>query len=403
MNIFFQIGVLLITGMILGGLAEKLRLPKISGYIIAGIVLHPQVTGFIQPGFIRQTEPLINIALAFITFSIGGTLSFERIRRTGKVILTITLFESIFAYLFVFIVMLVTLRIINPHAESWSALVVMSLVLGSLAAPTDPSATLAVTQEYKAKGDVSSAILGVAAFDDIMGILLYTLTLSFAGVYLGADGAGMGNSFMELGIEIGGALLTGVIFGFLFNRISLIFKKETEGALIVIVLSMISLCYGTAVWLGFDELLGTMAMGMIVVNFHPLQQRVFSIIERYTDELVFVVFFTLSGLHLQFTALSGSLVFIAFFVVARALGKYSGTGLASRMTHATENVRKYTAGGLFPQGGIVIGLALLLAKQEEMANFSSFVISIVIGAAIIHELIGPIFARMSLSKAGEIK
>ncbi len=402
MNLFFEIGVLLITGMILGELAEKALLPKVSGYIIAGILLHPEVTGFIRPDFIHRTEPLINIALAFITFSIGGTLSFERIRRTGKVILTITLFESIFAYLSVFVVLFFAIHFFNPQELSWPTVLVMGLVLGSLAAPTDPSATLAVTQEYKAEGDVSTTILGVAAFDDIMGILLYTLTLSFAGAYLGEGGEGIGATLVELGIEIGGALLTGAIVGFLFNRVSRYFKKETEGALIVILLAMISICYGTAAWLGFDELLGTMAMGMIVVNFHQHQQKVFSIIERYTDELVFVVFFTLSGLHLQFSALSGSMAFIAFFVVARALGKFSGTGLGGRLTHAPEKVRKYTAGGLFPQGGIVIGLALLLSKQEEMAAFSSFIISIVIGAAIIHEVIGPVLARLALKKAGEI-
>jgi len=401
LNLFFEIGVLLITGFILGEVAVKVKLPKISGYIIAGIVLHPQITGFIEPGFIKQTEPLITIALAFITFTIGGTLSFEKIKASGKVILTITFFEAVFAYLSVFVIFMIALYFLNPGNFSWPVILVMSLLLGSLAAPTDPSATLAITQEYKSKGPVSNTILGVAAFDDIMGILLYTFTLSFAGSYLGGSDGFIGATFAELGKEIGGALLTGAISGFLFNRISLLFKKETEGALIVILLAMIMLCYGTASLLGFDELLGTMAMGLIVVNYHPFQEKIFTLIERYTDELVFVIFFTLSGLHLQFDSLSGSLVFIAIFVVARALGKYSGTGLASRMTHAPEKVRKYTAGGLFPQGGIVIGLALLLAKQTELTHFSSFIISVVIGAAIVHELFGPVMARRSLKKAGE--
>jgi Kef-type K+ transport system membrane component KefB len=388
--------------MILGELAVKVYLPKISGYIIAGILLHPQISGFIQPDFIHRTDPLINIALAFITFSIGGTLSFEKIRKTGKTILMITLFESMLAYVFVFLILMLTLYFIIPVFDSWPVVLVISLLLGSLAAPTDPSATLAVTQQYKAKGEVSSTVLGVAAFDDIMGILLYTLTLSLAGVMLGHTGAGMGSTLYELGKEIGGAMGLGILFGWIFNRFSIYFEKETEGALIVIILASLLICYGTSNLLGFDELLGTMTMGMMVVNFHHRQQQIFTIIERYTDELIFVLFFTLSGLHLRFDALSGSLLFIGLFVMARAMGKYSGTFMASRLTRAPANVRKYAAGGLFPQGGIVIGLALLLAKREIIADQASFIISIVIGAAIIHELLGPVLARISLKKAGEI-
>jgi len=388
--------------MILGELAEKARLPKISGYIIAGILLHPQVTGFVQPDFIQRTNPLINIALSFITFSIGGTLSVERIRKTGKTILTITVFESVFAYLFVFLILFLAIYFFDSEVRSWQMILVISLVLGSLAAPTDPSATLAISREYKAKGEVSAAVLSVAAFDDIMGILLYTLTLSFAGVFLGSANSGILISLIELGKEIGGAILVGAFFGFLFNWISQFFRKETEGSLIVIILATLLLCYGSSSLLRFDELLGTMTMGMIVINFHRQKDYIFAIIERYTDELVFVIFFTLSGLHLRFDALSGSLVFIGFFVLARALGKFTGTGLAARLTHAPEKVRKYTAGGLFPQGGIVIGLALLLAKDKDLTGFSSFIISIVIGAAIIHELVGPLITRISLKKAGEI-
>jgi Kef-type K+ transport system membrane component KefB len=402
LSFLFQIGVLLITGFLFGELAVKARLPKISGYIIAGILLNPKVTGFADASFIESTNPLINLALSFITFAIGGTLSVKNIRRTGKVILTITLFEALMAYLFVFLILFFALRMFYTDVYALPVALSMSLLLGSLASPTDPSATLAITREYKAKGAVSSTVMGVAAFDDITGILFYTITISIAGYILGADGTGPVSLAAELGKEIGGSIATGIVYGFVFNQFSHRFRKETEGALIVMILAMLLLCYGTSTVLGFDELLGTMTMGMIVVNYHKNQEYIFTIMERYTDELIFVIFFTLSGLHLRFDALSGSMALIGIFVVARALGKYTGVFIGSWLTHAPPVVRKYTAGGLFPQGGIVIGLALLIAKKPALAEYSSLVISIVIGATIIHELVGPLLARIALKRAGEI-
>jgi Kef-type K+ transport system membrane component KefB len=402
LNLIFQIGVILVTGVVLGELSGKLGLPKISGYITAGIILHPQVTGFVEPGFVDRSESLISIALSFITFSIGGQLSLDRIKKMGKNILLIALFESLLAFAFVSISLLLSLRFYYPEIQDWQVAVLVGLILGSLAAPTDPSAIMAISHEDKPKGEVSSTVIGVAAFDDIIGIILFTITLSIAGSSLGSETIGVGQSLMDLGKEIGGAIVVGLFFGFLFNRFSIYFEKKTEGALIVIILTALMLCYGVSAMLGFDELLGTLAMGMIVVNYHKHHEKIFSIIDRYTDELIFLVFFALSGLHLRFDILSGSLVMIGIFVFARTIGKYSGTWLGAWATGSHPKVRKYAAGGLFPQGGIVIGLALLFAKKEGVSEFSSMVISIVIGAAIVHELIGPVIAKFALRKAGEI-
>jgi Kef-type K+ transport system membrane component KefB len=274
--------------------------------------------------------------------------------------------------------------------------------LASLAAPTDPSATLAVTREYKAKGSVTSAILGIAAFDDIMGIILYTLTLTIAGYFLGTSHVSFSQSVLDLSEEIGGAVLIGIVFGILFNNIVHVFRHESEGALIVIILASLLLCFGLTHLFKFDELLSTMTLGVVVVNFNRQQEKIFKLIERYTDELIFVIFFTLSGMHLDLSALSGSVLLIVVFIIARALGKFTGIYTATSVLDAPQKVKKYTTGGLLPQGGIVIGLALMLSKEAAFIDYSSLIVGIVIGASVIHELLGPVFSKFALKKAGEI-
>ena len=401
-NILLETGIVLLFGFLLGEAATLIRLPKVSGYIVAGICLNPLILPVLSEHYADKSTPLIHIALSFITFSIGGSLSIENLKSSGKLILLTTLSESLFAYFFVCILLFVFTFFVVNLFSSWAVCLAVSLIMASLAAPTDPSATLAVTNEYHAKGPVSSTILGIAAFDDIMGIILYTLTLSFARYFLGDSNAGLLSSLLELLRGIGGAVILGILAGVVFNFFVHPFRKENEGALIVVLAGILLLSFGTASYFKFDELLSTMTLGAVVVNFNKQKDRIFSIVQRYTDELIFVLFFTLSGLHLDLNALSGSLLLIAIFIISRALGKFTGVYTTTSWLKALRSVKKYTAGGLFPQGGIVIGLALLISKEKVFSPYASLIIGIVIGAAVIHELLGPILAKASLKKAGEI-
>jgi len=399
------IGVIIFTCFILGELVSKIKLPKITGYILAGVLLNPELFHVIPNNFIEHTNAITNIALSFITFSVGGTLLYNRIKKLGKGIVFITIFEAEFAFLAVFLGLLaITPFFIDiPNATLFAIFIPLCLLLGSLASPTDPSATLAVSHEYKAKGDVSSTIMGVAAFDDALGIINYSLAIAIASILILNQNFNISYSLTSPLITIFGAILLGTIFGFLFNGITSIFKKETEGGFIVIILCLLLLCFGAAMLFGVDELLATMTMGAIVVNFNPLREKIFKILERYTEELIFVLFFTLSGMHLNFSILTTSLILIVFFVVFRTIGKISGTMIGATIAKSPPKIKKYVAGGLIPQGGIVIGLALLIKQNSTFDILSDIIISVIIGATIIHELIGPIVAKIALTKAGEIK
>ncbi len=403
MSILLITGIIIFSGFLLGELATKISLPKISGYIIAGILLNPQVFGIVPQSFIETGDPLINLALAVITFEIGGSLSISKIRKEGKNYVIMTLAESILAYVFVFGLFFITIHYIFNFFHSVYIALTFSMILASLAAPTDPSATLAVIKEYKAKGPVSSSVLGIAAFDDIMGIIFFTLSVAVGKIFMGSSNTSLFSSFETLGYNVGLALLVGSVFGFILNKFSLLFKKESEGALIVLILGILISCYGTATYIHVDELLATLAMGTVVINYNVNPDKIFSIIERYTEELIFVIFFTLSGLHLDISMLSGHSLLIILFIVSRALGKYTGIWGTSSFINVSKSVRKYTAGGLLPQGGIVIGLSLLITKEKIFHDFSTLIMTLVIGTAVIHELLGPIISKLSLKKAGEIK
>jgi len=398
------VGIIIFTGFILGEIATKIKLPKVTGYIIAGIILNPGLFHFIPQDFVNHTSLITNISLAFITFSVGSTLQYARMKKLGKKILSITICEAEFAFLIITIGFLaITPFFIHQVGVSWVATFIpLSVLIGSLGSPTDPAATLAVAHEYKAKGEVSSTIMGVAAIDDVAGIINYSLAIAIAKIFILHQSFNVHSSLLSPLITIGGAILLGIAFGFILNLITSFLKKETEGAFIVVILALLALCFGIATLLGVDELLSTMTMGVIVVNYNPKKDKIFKILQRYTEQLIFVLFFTLSGMHLNFSLLSTYFPLVLFFIIFRAAGKVSGTMLGASISKSSKMVKKYVAGGLIPQGGIVVGLALLIKQNAAFDSISDIIISVIVGATIIHEIIGPVLSKIMLKKAGEI-
>ncbi len=397
------IGIIMLCGFVFGEFCARFGLPKVTGYILAGIILNPNLTHIIPKHFIEHTALVTNISLSFITFSVGGTLFFPKIRSLGKPIILITLFEAEFAFFIVAIVFALLGPFIVSHSQLTlsSFFIPLSLLIASLASPTDPSATLAIEHQYHAEGEVASTIMGVAVFDDILGIINYSLAVALSGIFIIHQPLGP-HSIAQPFFSILGAIFLGCITGMILNFLTKIIYREREGVLITLIISLLALSYGLAKIIGIDELLSTMTMGVIVVNYNEKQNRIFQILERYTEELIFVLFFTISAMHLDFTVLTANYLLILVFVVFRSVGKFSGTLIGGKISKSSIKIQKYTAGGLIPQGGIVIGLALAIKQKPAFDSISGIIINIIIGATIIHEILGPIISKFALEKAGEI-
>lgn len=405
MSPMLLVGLLLLIGFIFGEIAQRLKFPKITGYIIAGVLLNPQLCHFIPANMPDRTNGVENLALSFITFSIGGSLYYKELKKLGKGILCITFFEAETAFVAIMAGFLVALPFLAhkvPPSEWFTYFIPISLLLACLGAPTDPSVAMAVQLEYRPKGAVSGTMLSVAALDDVLGIMNYSIAIVAAQTVISHTKFSAHTAFITPAAIITGSILLGIVFGFVFNIVTDWLKKESEGVLIVVILSSLTICYGTATFIHVDELLTLMAMGAVVVNFNKMRERVFQVLERYLDELIFLVFFTLSGMHINFSGIPKALPAILLFIIFRIIGKYSGTAIGASLARSTPEVKKYTAGGLIPQGGIVIGLALLIQQNPAFKEFGDVLINVVVGTVIINEVLGTILVKKSLKLAGEI-
>ena len=404
MNGLLATGLVIMLGYVLGELVRRVGLPRVSGYIVAGLILNPRITGLVSSEFVDSMGTTTDLSLAILTFAIGGTLAFGPLKELGKKILFIAVGEAQLSALTVTIGCLATLPFLLPDSGGFlTTIAPLAVLLGSLASPTDPSATLAVVRQYNAKGMVTFSIMASAALDDALGILNYSLGVVVAMVLITHHVEGIG-TILEPLVGVAGALALGAVCGLAFRFAPKWLRGDENGGLhIALLLGVLGICYGVSAALGLDQLLATMAMGMTVVNATRRQERhhVFHLLEESVEPIVFIVFFTVSGMLLDVGVLFQYLPVVLLFVVFRSVGKLAGAYLGARLGHASRAVRRYAGWGLIPQGGIVIGLALLVRQEAALAPISHILLNVIIGATVIHELIGPLTAKLAIMKAGE--
>ena len=403
LNVILLFGMILIFGYVAGRVANLFKLPKVTGYIAAGILLEPSFFNVIPQKFIDHSAVISNFALCVITYAIGGSLLFRRIRKLGNTIWVMTVFESIITFLFIsaglYLALPVLSRLTGLNIEPVYFLP-LALIAGSLGSPTDPTPTLAVKEEYKAEGPVTTTILGIGAFDDAMGIIIFSLGMTVCTTLLGGAAAGIGKTVLGAFAQIGFSVLLGAFFaGFLllFGR-----KVSDTGVLVVVILGALFACFGVAQAFDLDELLSTMTMGCVAVNFAKDEERYFVSVREYLEEMVFVVFFVIAGAQLQLSVLKNSLWIVLVFVILRVLGKIFGSGIGAIVSRAQPNVKKYTAFGLIPQGGIVVGLALLVKQEPSFSPIAALLLNIILGTTVLFEFLGPLFTEVALKRSGEV-
>ena len=403
MDPLLTVSLVLVLGLLLGESAQRLGFPRVAGYIVAGILLNPKITGVVPLAFLSGTDPIVNAALAIITFEVGGTLAIGPLRELGRGIVFLALGEAELAALAILAgaTLVLPFLVHFPAGTGFAAAIPLALLLGALGSPTDPSATLAVIHQYRAKGMVSFSIMGAAAFDDALGIINFSVATALAGILVAHSGASA-FAFLEPFLVILGSLALGVALGFLYHWVVRLLGGSEDGILIALAVTILLLGYGLASALRFDQLLVTMAVGITVVNLRRTRPRIFQLLERHVEPLVFLLFFTLSGMYLDFGVLVRHLPVVLLFVVFRTVGKLGGAYLGATLGRAPHLVRRYTGWGLIPQGGIVIGLALTLKGIPELSSFVDILVNVIIGATVIHELVGPFTAKFALQRAGEI-
>ena len=386
-QIIISIALMLICGFLMTRVTKKLRLPNVTAYIVAGILLGPFCLHLVPKNIISGMDFIADIALAFIAFSTGEYFKVDTLKKSGPKVLVITVFEALLASAVVFAV---TYCILGLELN-------FSIVLAALASATAPASTVMTIRQTHAKGDFVDTLLQVVALDDIVGLIAYSIAVSVALTSVtGTFSAG--NVIKPIVTNIA-VFALGSLFGVILKL--LLQKRSTDNRLIVSVALLFAFC-GICTLFDVSPLLGCMSMGMVYINLTN-DERLFKQLNYFSPPIL-LLFFVRSGLNFDLGALvnaSGSVGAVSLLTVGvvyfftRIIGKYAGAFLGCRITKKNRLVRNYLGLALIPQAGVAIGLAAMGARTIG-GETGRALETIILASSVLYELIGPACAKLSL-------
>lgn len=407
-EILICLAVCLIAGLLMSRLAKVLKLPAVTAYLIAGLILGPFCLGRLGiPGFgfqslenVESYKIISQVALGFIAFAMGNEFRLAQLKSMGKQAIIIGILQAVITTALVDVA-LIALHFINPGLISLPA----AITLGAIAAATAPAATLMVVRQYKADGPLTKLLLMVVAIDDAVGLILFSASFGIASA-LEKGGISIANVVLEPLLEIVLSLVLGALAGIALHLLERFFHSRSKRMAVSIAFVLLtvglSLCEFElgGVHCGFSLLLVCMMMGTVFCNICTTSEELMDRVDRWTGP-VSILFFVLSGaeLDLQILANPAALIVGLVYIISRSAGKISGAYASCAMTHCDDKITKHLGITLLPQAGVALGMAMTATNLAD----GSMVRNVVLLSVLVYELVGPTLTKKSLIAAGEIR
>ncbi len=387
MNVLLALSIAMAVGLLMSRFIRLIRLPNVTAYLIAGLLVGPYVLNVLSPELNSELAIISDVALGFIAYSIGSEFKMTYLKEIGVKPMVITLFEGCTASLFVF----ATLLVLGQPLP-------LCLALGAIAAATAPAATLMVVRQYKANGPVTKMLLPVVAMDDALGLMLYAIMMAIARTIERGTALTVTTLLLKPMGEILGSLALGVALGLALVYVLRFF--HSRGNKLALTIMMVFAAVGMSSMWGLSSLLVCMMLGATMVNLCPQSNVMLEQCDRFTPPL-FLLFFVLSGANLDLSVLPTVGMVGVAYVLARALGKSLGGTMGAVVEKCDRNIVKYLGLTLIPQAGVAIGMARM--SMTALPEYGAVINAVVLSGTLIYELTGPVITKIALTRAGEIK
>lgn len=392
-HIIFSAGLLLIVGYIFGQLAEKIKLPTITGYILAGVVIGNSGLKLIRHENMELLYILSEVTLSFIAVIIGGEFSFYKLKLYGKRIMLLTLSQMFLTFI------LVSLGLLAIGFSNYIA-----FVLGAISAATAPAATVVIVEKLKARGKFVDYLYGIVALDDAGTVILFSVVFAVSSSMMGNVHVEITHSILHAFKEIFYSLLIGAVSGLIIHFVTI--KKHNLNEIKIISLGLIFITTSVAISLHLSPLIANMTLGMLLINMNKKNARILFAFEPMTPPL-YAIFFAIAGAELNVSVFTDPIILLSglVYIIFRFLGKYFGIYLTGSVLKIEKNVKKYLGLSLLPQAGVAIGLMLfvqaspiVLQSSVELQNEIAEMTNIILMSVFVNEVIGPPLTKFAILK-----
>ncbi|HUH12710.1 MAG TPA: cation:proton antiporter, partial [Longimicrobiales bacterium] len=390
------LGFLLLAAVVAGGLAARVRLPRITGYLLLGFVAGPPVLGLITSNDVASLRLIDDIAISLIALSAGAELRLRDLRERGRTMISVLGFEMTTVFVMVGGTVLLLAPLLPFTAgRPLGVVATIALIFGSIAIANSPSVAIAVINDTRSRGPVSSTILGVTVLKDVVVILLFAVALSFARSALSPE-EGFDLGFLwDLTLEIGGSIVVGALSGLFIS----LYLRHVKQHLVLFALSLAFLNAWLASVLHLEVLLLSLAAGFFLENIAPERADPFVEAVELNSLPLYALFFSLAGASLHMDELARLWPFVLLLVGVRAVAVFAGTWVGARVAGAEPEVRRYAWLGFISQAGVTLGMVVIAARA--FPTWGEELRTLFVAMVAIHELVGPVLLQYGLGRAGE--
>ncbi|MBA2354580.1 MAG: cation:proton antiporter [Acidobacteria bacterium] len=390
------IGFALIAASLTGELFERLRLPRISGYLMFGVACGPYASAILTPSMARELQVINGLAIALIAFIAGLEINFVRLRPQLRAMLTMGAVLVVLMWLSLTLLFFVTWPWLPVAPElTGPARFALAGLLATVTVSFSPTVSIAVITESRARGPLTELVLALVVLADLMLILLFTLSMETVRFALGSSQAGHG-LLSGLAWEIFGSFAFGSVVGAFFALYLRYVGREITVMLLAV--SVVLSQVGAA--LAFEPLLAALGAGLVVENIAPPEGDALRVAVERGALPVLVLFFAAAGANLHLGALASvgllALVVAAVRLVLIRLSAQAGARLAG--LHGEVPALAWM--GLVSQAGVTLGLAILILA--EFPEWGGRLYALIVAMIALHEMVGPILFRAALVRAGEV-
>ena len=408
MRTLLSLSVAVLVGLLMTRVAKPLKLPSVTAYLVAGVLIGPyclgllgiQGLGFPTRQDVESLSLISDVALGFIAFSIGSEFRLSELKKTGRQAFVIGVLQALAATFLVDLALIVVCLITKGKLS-----IAQAITLGAIATATAPAATLMVVRQYKAKGPLVDLLLPIVALDDAVGLVVFAVSFGIAKA-LNTNSFDIISIVVDPLFEIVCSLVLGAFGGWVLTKLETLFNSNTNRLNMTIALVFLVSALAMAefkigpVTIGFSSLLTCMMLGTLFCNLCPLSEEIMAKADRWTSPL-FAAFFVISGAELDLGVFKDGMIVLigVVYILTRSLGKYLGAHSSAKLMKCEPQICKYLGITLLPQAGVALGMCV---TARQLGAEGDLIRNITLFAILIYELVGPLLTKMALQAAGEI-
>lgn len=389
------LGFALVAATLFGELVERVRLPRVTGYLLFGLLCGPYVANIITRPMARELRLINGLAVVLIAFMAGLEMNLARMRPRLRAMLQLGGLTMLFMYVALFVVFWSAWPWLGIASElAGVQRLAVAALLTAVVASFSPTVTIALVAESRASGPLTELTLAVVIFADLMLIVAFTVIMQMVRFAFGT--AGDVGLLASLAWEIFGSFAFGAACGAAFA----LYLRYVGREVVVALLALCALVAGAGGRMHVEPLLAALAAGLVVENIGPPRGDLLRIAVERGALPVLVVFFAAAGASLQLDALAQIGTVAAGISALRMVLIKASTHVAAAYTSIDPSLAGGVWMGLVSQAGVTLGLTLIVAG--EYATWGSRIQTLMVALIAIHQLVGPVLFRAALARAGEI-